>query len=205
VLSRDLTWYVAFVMAAATVATIFALSRRHEAPRQFRVEDSPPQALQVAWALLFLAPQLYSFFTVVAPAYAYRTVLTFSFPFDEAFQVAGLGVWVAGGLLVLWAGRALGRFMMIQIAVTSDHELITIGPYARIRHPTYTGAIFLTMGIALVFLNVALLAAAGLVVTLANYRAQKEERLLASPEGFGAKYRQYMARTGRFLPRPRRA
>src|SRR3990172_9031151 len=88
VLTRDLMWYVAFVMAAATVPTIFALSRRHEAPRQFRVEDSPPQALQVAWALLFLAPQLYSFFTVVAPAYAYRTVLTFSFPFDYLFHVA---------------------------------------------------------------------------------------------------------------------
>jgi len=198
-------WYLAFGMAATTVASLFALSRRHEPLKQFRATDNPPQVLQVAWALLFLAPQSYSFFTVVAPRIAYGTVLTFSVPLDEVLQVAGLGIWAAGGLLVLWAGRALGRFMTIQIAVASDHELITIGPYARVRHPTYAGAMFLTLGVALVFLNVLLLAAAVIVIVLANYRARKEERLLASPEGFGAKYRQYMARTGRFLPRLRRA
>jgi protein-S-isoprenylcysteine O-methyltransferase Ste14 len=142
---------------------------------------------------------------ILAPAFAYETILTLAFPLDQVIQVVGLLMWAAGGLLVLSAGRALGRFMTIQIVVANDHELITMGPYARIRHPTYTGAILLTIGMALVFLNVLLMAAAALVVAVANYRARKEERLLASPEGFGAEYRQYMARTGRFLPSLRRA
>jgi len=205
VFPRDLVWYIAFGMAAATVATLFALSRRHEHPKEFRAQDNPPPVLQVVWPILFLGPLTYPFLMVVVPTLAYGTVLTLDIPFGEVFQIVGLGLWAVGGLLVLWASRALGRFMTIQIVVARDHELITIGPYARIRHPTYAGAIFLTSGIALVFLNAMLLAAAVLVLVVANYRARKEERLLASPEGFGAQYRQYMARTGRFLPSLRRA
>jgi protein-S-isoprenylcysteine O-methyltransferase Ste14 len=205
VIGRDLVWYLAFGMAAATVATILVFSRRVEHPKAFRAQDNPPPVLQIMWPILFVGPQGYPFLMILAPAFAYETILTLSFPLDQVIQVVGLLVWVAGGLLVLSAGRALGRFMTIQIVVANDHELITMGPYARIRHPTYTGAILLTIGMALVFLNVLLMAAAPLVVAVANYRARKEERLLASPEGFGAEYRQYMARTGRFLPSLRRA
>ncbi len=202
---RDLVWYLAFGMAAATVATILVFSRRVEHPKAFRAQDNPPRVLQVVWPLLFLGPQMYPFLMILAPVLMYENALMFSFRYDEVLQVVGLALWAVGGILVLWAGRALGRFMTIQIVVAKDHELITIGPYARIRHPTYAGAIFLTAGVALVFLNLVLLAAAVLVLGVANYRARKEERLLSSPEGFGAKYRQYMARTGRFLPSLRRA
>lgn len=204
-LPRDVVWYLAFAMAVVTVGTVFALSRRREHPKEFRAKDNPPHALQIVWAVVFLAPLTYPFFVVVAPALAYGTVLTFHLPRDEVLQLVGLGLWAAGGILVLWASRALGRFMTIQIAVAKDHELITIGPYARIRHPLYAGAIFLVAGLALTFLNLVLLMAAVLVIAIATYRARKEERLLASPEGFGAQYRQYMARTGRFLPSLRRA
>jgi protein-S-isoprenylcysteine O-methyltransferase Ste14 len=198
-------WYVAFGMAAATVATLLSFSRRKESIKQARAEDSPPKALQITWALLSFGPLAYPFFAVVAPGAAYGTILTLSFTFDTAIQIAGLGLWAAGGVLILWADRALGRFMTIKIIVASDHELITAGPYARIRHPIYAGVIFLTAGTALVFLNVVLAAWTIPVLVVANYRARKEERLLSSPEGFGAQYRAYMARTGRFLPSMRRA
>lgn len=204
--SREVLWYLAFGMAAVTVATLFAFSRRqHEPPKEFRAQDNPPNTLQILWPVLFLGPLAYPFVMVLAPSLAYGTLLTFSFPYDDFLQVLGLGLWATGGLLVLLAARALGRFMTVQIVVATDHELITMGPYARIRHPVYAGAIFLTSGIAFVFLNFVLLAVAALVIVVANYRARKEERLLASPEGFGAQYRQYMARTRRFLPSLRRA
>lgn len=192
-------------MGAATVASIFLFSRHQQAPTEFRLRDNPPRALQILWPILFLGPQMYPFLVVLAPSLAYGGALTLSLPFDEFLQFSGLGLWAAGGALVLWASRSLGRFMTIQIAVAKNHELVTVGPYAQIRHPTYTGAIFLTVGIALVFLNVLLLAAAVFVIGIANYRARKEEGLLASPEAFGARYLEYMAHTGRFLPRSRRA
>lgn len=189
-------------MGAATVASVFLLSRLHQAPpTEFRLKDNPPRALQILWPILFLGPQAYPFLVLLAPPFAYGGALTFRLPFDEVLQVSGLLLWATGGALLLWAQRTLGRFMTIQIAVAKDHELVTVGPYARIRHPTYTGAIFLTFGIALVFLNVLLLTSSVFVVGIANYRARKEERLLGSPEAFGAKYLEYMGRTGRFLPR----
>ena len=68
----------------------------------------------------------------------------------------------------MWAGRELGRFMILQIAVTTDHELIESGPYARIRHPKYAGAMCLAFGVALAFLSVVLLSVAIVALLVAN-------------------------------------
>ncbi|KAL6303662.1 hypothetical protein BKA93DRAFT_787307 [Sparassis latifolia] len=60
-----------------------------------------------------------------------------------------LAGWVficAGGLLRLWCYRALGRFFTYQLSVKHEHQLITVGPYAIVRHPSYTGMIMLAIG-----------------------------------------------------------
>ena len=170
-------------------------------PSEFRAEDSPPEVLQLLWEAAFLLPNLYPFAVAVVPAWTYGTVLNVAFPFDAPAQAAGLGVWLAGGVLVVWSAQSLGRHMIVQIAVVKDHELITAGPYARIRHPTYLAVVCMVGGLALFFLSAVLLAFLVLAVALANYRARKEERPLSSERGFGPRYREYMARTGRFLPR----
>jgi len=195
---------LAAIMALGALGGIATFSRRRHArgPREFRTEDNPPKILQVVWPLLVIVPQVYPFFVAALPDLAYAGVPRFTFPGDAIVQVAGLLLWALGGLLVVWAGRALGPFMMLQIAVATDHRLIDTGPYAFVRHPTYTGMMGLAVGVALVFLNPILLALAVTAILVANYRAHKEERLLASPAGFGEAYRAYMARTGRFLPRP---
>ena len=51
--------------------------------------------------------------------------------------------WLGGGLLGSQSVRALGRFMVVEIEVRSDHQLVTHGPYARIRHPMYTALLLL--------------------------------------------------------------
>lgn len=178
-----------------------AIGGRHPG---FRAEDNPPRAVQVAWQVAVFLPQAYPFLVAAIPSFAYGAVLHVSFPLDGPVQIAAFLVWGAGGLLVMWSGRTLGRFMVVEIAISRDHELVTEGPYARIRHPTYTGAILMSFGVAFLFLNGALMAVAVLVVLLANYRASKEDRLLASDAGFGETYRAYAARAGRFLPRLRR-
>lgn len=46
----------------------------------------------------------------------------------------------AGGLLFsVWGRRHLGRNWSRSVTVKQDHELITSGPYALVRHPIYTG------------------------------------------------------------------
>ncbi len=139
----------------------------------------------------------------MVPSLVYETNLNIAFPFDTYVQGIGLAVWAVGGLLVVWSGRVLGRFMVVQIAVATDHRLVQEGPYGRIRHPTYAGAMAIAIGEALLFLSLPLAAIAVLIVIIANYRARKEERLLASPAGFGEAYGAYVMRTGRFLPRLR--
>ena len=53
---------------------------------------------------------------------------------------------LAGGLIRVWCHRTLGRFFTWQMAVRDDHELVTRGPYAIVRHPSYTGWLLMIAG-----------------------------------------------------------
>ena len=46
---------------------------------------------------------------------------------------------IAGGLTRMWCHRAMGRFFTWEVAIRDGHQLITHGPYALVRHPSYTG------------------------------------------------------------------
>jgi len=61
--------------------------------------------------------------------------------------------------------------------------------------------IVMTTAAALLYLNLILIVDAAIVLAIAVARARREEDLLGSPEGFGDRYRAYVARTGWFLPR----
>ncbi|KAJ7464564.1 hypothetical protein FB451DRAFT_1138976 [Mycena latifolia] len=56
-------------------------------------------------------------------------------------------VMILGALLWGWYFITLGRLFTYRIAVTSNHVLVTSGPYAYVRHPSYTG-VFLMLGSA---------------------------------------------------------
>jgi protein-S-isoprenylcysteine O-methyltransferase Ste14 len=70
------------------------------------------------------------------------------FALSPSFTFAHL-LAISGGLLRLWAFRALGRHFTFELAVLKDHALVTSGPYARVRHPSYTGLVGLMWGAAL--------------------------------------------------------
>ncbi len=79
-------------------------------------------------------------------------------------------------------------------------EIVTWGPYARIRHPFYTSFLLAFAAAAIAFPH--LLTAACLVygAVALTITAVGEEKRLATSE-FGEEYRQYMSVTGRFFPR----
>ncbi|KAI0322914.1 hypothetical protein OF83DRAFT_1048413 [Amylostereum chailletii] len=52
----------------------------------------------------------------------------------------------AGSLLRDACYRALGRLFTFQLLVRKEHYLVTDGPYAYIRSPSYTGMFLLTIG-----------------------------------------------------------
>ncbi|HLB68099.1 MAG TPA: isoprenylcysteine carboxylmethyltransferase family protein [Thermoplasmata archaeon] len=171
--------------------------------REVRAERRVPRALEILWVAVVIVPLFALFAGAGWPELVLSSPLSVRFPADTALQLLGYGLLAVGGFLAFTAIRHLGKFMVIQIAVSRDHQLVTSGPYGRIRHPLYTGLMMMTIGAAMFYLNVALLVDAIVVIAIAHYRAGIEEALLSSPQGFGLVYRAYVARTGRFLPKPR--
>jgi protein-S-isoprenylcysteine O-methyltransferase Ste14 len=77
-------------------------------------------------------------------------------------------------------------------------ELVTIGPYAHLRHPIYTGLILAMLGSAIgvnVFWTVMLVPVGAYFI----YSARREETVML--QLFPEQYAAYMARTGMFAPR----
>ncbi len=172
--------------------------------REVRAQRHVPRVLEILWVAAVGVPLLALFAGAGSPELLISPPLSILLPGDTALQLVGYGLLGIGGLLGSAAIRHLGKFMVIQIAVSRDHQLVTSGPYGRIRHPLYGGIMMMAIGAAMFYLNLALLIDAIVVIAIAHYRAGIEEALLSSPQGFGLQYRAYVARTGRFLPKLRR-
>ncbi|EIW64000.1 uncharacterized protein TRAVEDRAFT_110615 [Trametes versicolor FP-101664 SS1] len=53
---------------------------------------------------------------------------------------------LAAGLLRLWTYRTLGRFFRWQLSLVDGHRLVTAGPYAWVRHPSYVASALVSYG-----------------------------------------------------------
>ncbi|KIP03753.1 hypothetical protein PHLGIDRAFT_110417 [Phlebiopsis gigantea 11061_1 CR5-6] len=62
---------------------------------------------------------------------------------------AGVLIMVLAAALRMWCYRTLGRLFTFEVAISPDHALITRGPYAWVRHPSYTGGIAMVLATAL--------------------------------------------------------
>ena len=130
--------------------------------------------------------------------------LAFGFP-DAAIGtgrtevfVAGLVLMIAGMALRWYSIRVLGASFTLEVATRPGQAIVQSGPYGRIRHPSYTGALLTLLGILVCCANFASLAA--IVLALVGYavRIRVEERALATQ--LGSPYLEYMRRTKRLIP-----
>lgn len=83
----------------------------------------------------------------------------------------------------------------------APRSIVTAGPYRAIRHPFYAAFLLAVTGAVLVLPNWTTVLALGYAIVALNITAAREERRLSASE-FGAEYRAYIQRTGRFVPRP---
>lgn len=116
-----------------------------------------------------------------------------------AWFYLGLASLIAGSLLRRHCFRTLGRFFKGTVEVAADHRVIDTGAYRWVRHPSYSAAFLIVLGVAISQGNWL-----GAVVSLLiafpayNYRALVEEQaLLAS---LGDPYAQFLASRKRFIP-----
>lgn len=113
--------------------------------------------------------------------------------------VVGAAIALGGFALRYWSIRVLGRFFTADVRVASDHEVVTAGPYRVLRHPSYTGAMLMALGTAIVLGSAT---GAALVVALCVpaylYRIATEERALVTE--LGVAYAEYRTRTWALVP-----
>ena len=105
---------------------------------------------------------------------------------------------IVGLLITLWARFTLGSNWSGTVTFKENHELITRGPYAFVRHPIYTGMLTMLFGTALIsqhafgFIIVA-------VATLALWlKSLDEERMMM--KHFPDDYPSYKRRVRALIP-----
>jgi len=111
----------------------------------------------------------------------------------------GVVLGITGGLLLVVTFRTLGKNLTDTVVTRAAHTLVTRGPYRWVRHPFYLAAALAFVANSLVTANWFLALTGGITCGLLLLRTRIEEEKLV--ERFGEDYREYMKRTGRFLPR----
>ncbi len=128
-------------------------------------------------------------------------------PIPSLMHPAG---WLLGALLMaagyagtLWCYAIMGNTWRMGINRREKTTLVTAGPYGRIRHPIYAFQVVMLLAVLLLLPIPAALAILGLHLACVLVKAADEEAHLLSVHG--QSYREYLARTGRLLPRLRPA
>ncbi len=130
------------------------------------------------------------------------------FPVSIQWASVPLPAWVrwtaatAGALcslLMYWTLSSLGKNLTDTVVTRAAATLVTHGPYRWVRHPFYVTAALLMASVTVLSANWLIGVSSLLVLALLAVRTPKEEQMLI--ERFGQQYRDYMARTGRFIPR----
>jgi protein-S-isoprenylcysteine O-methyltransferase Ste14 len=140
-------------------------------------------------------------FIVPALALGYVALMARSFRMhpmvDSIAGVFGAAICLAGVGLAVWARVCMGDNWGMPMTQRETPELVTSGPFARLRHPIYAGVLLAILGTLLALDPKALF---GWLIAVAYFAisAIKEERDLLKI--FPAQYRAYMQHTSRLIP-----
>lgn len=119
--------------------------------------------------------------------------------FPESIRWVGIGLGILCVFGIYWLFSSIGSGITPTSATRKQHTLVTSGPYRWVRHPLYTigSSLFISFGM---MADNWFVAALGVLAFIGMaMRTPKEEANLI--EKFGDEYREYMKRTGRYLPK----
>lgn len=119
--------------------------------------------------------------------------------FAEWIKGAGALFFAVGVFLRIWGIVHLKNQFTRYVTVREGDQIVSTGPYRRLRHPLYTGLFFITLGMALYFTSIVAAIIGGAAVSWALLkRMDYEEALLV--EKFGVDYELWMKRRARLIP-----
>ncbi len=147
--------------------------------------------IKVGGLILWLSPLVY----LINP----RWMAWSKIGLPDSVRWLGVGVGIVCIGLIYWLFSSIGSGITPTSGTRKQHTLVTSGPYRWVRHPLYTvgSSMFISFGM---MADNWFIAALGVLAFIAMaIRTPKEEANLV--EKFGDEYREYMKRTGRFLPK----
>ena len=159
--------------------------------KEYTLINKPIIILSISILGYFLAIGLWIFFPQI--------IIVFQIAYPLLIRWFGVGVALIAIALVIWIHRTLGRQYSAKWEIQTDHQLITVGPYSRVRHPMYTTFNLFSLSVSLITANLLALFFAVCIALTFIWIAKAEEEILI--EQFGEEYLEYMKVTGRFLPR----
>jgi protein-S-isoprenylcysteine O-methyltransferase Ste14 len=116
-----------------------------------------------------------------------------------AVEIAGLAAYMLGFLLMGWALVSLGRnYQLGGSAPRVGDAMVVSKPYGLIRHPMYTAALSIALGLAFLTQSAACLAVFCTYLVLILLLIPREEEGLR--QAYGERYVAYQRETGRLLP-----
>jgi protein-S-isoprenylcysteine O-methyltransferase Ste14 len=120
-------------------------------------------------------------------------------PNREWIAMLGALLTVAGVAFAIWARRHIGKNWSGEVTIRQEHELIRTGPYARVRHPIYTGLLLAVAGTMIAIGEYRAVLGFGVILIGFIAKAKREEAFLATQ--FGPSFDEHRRQTGFFLPR----
>jgi protein-S-isoprenylcysteine O-methyltransferase Ste14 len=120
-------------------------------------------------------------------------------PRSIALMIVSVALTWAGIGLALWARTHLGQYWSGRITIKEDHKLIRTGPYARLRHPIYSGLDVAVIGSALAIDHWRCMLGVCVIILGFWIKAKREEAMLSGQ--FGAAFDEHRRYTGFLLPK----
>ena len=140
------------------------------------------------------------FFLIAVPLFLTQFgVVTMSWQGNLLFFVFGVILTLGGAWFNVYARSYISRFWSDQIVIQKNHELVTDGPYAFVRHPMYSSLILYGLGLSFLFLNyIFLILLCAVFIPMMIVRARQEEKELVHWSAL--KYDDYKKRTNFLIP-----
>jgi protein-S-isoprenylcysteine O-methyltransferase Ste14 len=155
-------------------------------------------AESVSSRLLHVVPMAAAALLLLVPAVPFLGLDQRYLPESPVLFWIGWLLATAGLSFTVWARRHLATNWSADVTLKADHELITSGPYALVRHPIYTGLLVGFVGSALALGRWRGIVAV-VLMGLAQWRKVRiEERGMR--QLFGERYREYERRVSALIP-----
>lgn len=183
--------YAFWVVYVLTFSLEVRVYRRGRGAKEAKARDSG--SIWMVTGLMFIALVLGFLFSGIMPPIARITWHTL------VWFASGLGLMLVGAGIRQIAISTLGRHFTGRVMIQPGHELVQHGLYRYVRHPSYTGAFLIWLGLGLALTNiVSLIVIFGMAILAYGLRVRVEEKALK--ESLGTSYEAYCRRTKRFIP-----